>query len=144
MDTLKNGAGDGFSPLGLAWLGDAVFELLVRAKIASGGNAPVNELFAGAKKYSNAAAQSVFYSVLEPVLTSEEVAVLKRGRNAKSVTRAKNAGVVDYRRATGVEALFGYLVLQGRIERVLELFSLLNANEGKNNALIYRSARRKH
>jgi ribonuclease-3 family protein len=123
-----HGLADGYSPLGLAWLGDAVFELLVRAKTASGGNLPVNELSLAARGYSNAAAQSAFYSVLEPHLTEEEAAVLKRGRNAKSYTRAKNAGIMDYRRATGVESLFGYLLLKGRTARLMGLFSAIDTN----------------
>jgi len=116
---------DEYSPLSLAWLGDAVFELLVRLKITENGNMPVDKMFKAGKSLSNAKAQSAFYAVLEPLLTEEEAAILKRGRNAKSMTRAKNAGIVDYRRATGVEALFGYLVLKGQVERAQELFNLL-------------------
>ena len=116
---------DAYSPLGLAWLGDAVFELLVRSAVVSAGNAPADTLFRAAKKYSSAAAQSAYYSLLEPNLTDEEKAVLKRGRNAKSYGKAKNAGIVDYRRATGVEALFGYLLLKGNVDRLSELFELI-------------------
>ena len=64
-------------------------------------------------------------NLLEPFLTEEERAVLKRGRNAKSNTRAKNASAADYRRATGVEALYGYLFLKGDMERIFELFGML-------------------
>ena len=119
-----NNAGE-YSPLVLAWLGDAVFELLVRQMIVSKGNAPVDTLFGGAKKFSSAAAQSLFYEALEPHLTEDELAVLKRGRNAKSQSRAKNANLIDYRRATGVEALFGYLSIKGDNERAEQLFALI-------------------
>jgi len=115
----------GLSSVGLAWLGDAVFEVLVRMKIAEAGDLPVDQMFTAAKSLSNARAQSEFYAVLEPVLTEEEAAVMRRGRNAKTMTRAKNANIGEYRRATGVEALFGYLVLNGRVDRVFELFGLV-------------------
>jgi ribonuclease-3 family protein len=123
LGEIKAESAEAYSPLVLAWLGDAVLELLTRSKIVNMGNAPVNRMFKEAKKYSGAAAQSRFYGILEPLLSEEERAVLKRGRNAKSATRAKNAGVLEYRRATGVEALFGYLALKGSTERILELFS---------------------
>ena len=124
---VKPGTGnaESYSPLALAWLGDAVFELLVRSRELSKGNAPADALARAARRHTNAGAQSGYYAALEPLLTDEERAVLKRGRNAKSTTRAKSASVVDYRRATGVEALFGYLYLRGDSARILELFAAL-------------------
>ena len=114
-----------YSPLSLAWLGDAVFELLLREKIIAEGNTGTDSLARKARNYANAGAQSAYYKKIEPFLTEEELALLKRGRNAKSNTRAKSASVVDYRRATGVEALYGYLFLKGDMERILELFGML-------------------
>ena len=121
---------DEYSPLGLAWLGDAVYELLVRSKVASKGNAPADDLFKEAKGYSSAAAQSAVFNVLESHLTEEEFAVLKRGRNAKSYSRAKNANIIDYRRATAIEALFGHLFIQNRVDRLVELFDLIDNSKG--------------
>lgn len=108
----------------LAYIGDAVYEVLVRQYIVSCGNAPVNVLNRRARTMVNAAAQSAVYEKIKPVLTEEEDSVYKRGRNAKSHTAAKNQSISDYRRATGIEALFGYLYLEGRNDRISELFKL--------------------
>ena len=113
-----------YSPLNLAYIGDAVFELFVRNKLIEEGNAHVNQLHKRATKYVKAAAQSVMYHKLLAVLTDEELSVLKRGRNAKSFTKAKNATITDYRHATGVEALFGYLFIKGEMNRLAELFQI--------------------
>jgi len=120
-----NVAPESLSSLNLAYLGDAVFELMVRTTVAAQhGNRSVNKLSQAGIKQARATAQSQFYHILQDKLTEEELAVLKRGRNAKSHSRAKNASVADYRRATGVEALFGYLYLKGQNERLIELFEL--------------------
>lgn len=113
-----------YSPLVLAYIGDAVYEVLVRQYIVSCGNAPVNVLNRRARSMVNAAAQSAVYEKIKSVLTEEEDSVYKRGRNAKSHTAAKNQSISDYRRATGIEALFGYLYLEGRNDRISELFKL--------------------
>lgn len=97
----------------LAFLGDAVYELLARQKLAV-TTIPAGKLHRMAIGMVCAGAQSQAYEVLEPLLTEEELAVLKRGRNTHPSHTAKNAKVADYRRATGVEALFGYLWLCGR------------------------------
>jgi ribonuclease-3 family protein len=115
---------EGYSPLILAYIGDAVFELLVRSSVVAGGNKPVNELNRQSASLVKAPSQAAMYHKIEEKLTEEEAAVLKRGRNAKSFTHAKNASITDYRHATGLEALFGYLYLKGRIERIFELFGL--------------------
>ena len=109
------------SPLNLAYLGDAVFELYVRSRLISSRES-VNKLHKKAKDAVSAEAQAKMYSQILDMLTDEELAVIKRGRNAKSVTVAKNASVSDYRHATGLEALFGYLFLKGEFERLSELF----------------------
>ena len=118
--------GNEYSPLVLAYIGDAVYEMLVRQYIVSCGNAPVNVLNRNARRIVNAGAQSAAYEKIKDILTEEETAVYKRGRNAKSHTAAKNQSVTDYRRATGIEALFGYLYLEKRNDRMSELFNIIN------------------
>lgn len=113
-----------YSPLTLAYIGDAVYELVIRTVLVEGGNAQVNKLHQRASKLVKASAQSEIIEKLKPFLTEEELGVFKRGRNAKSYTMAKNATMSDYRRATGFEALMGYLYLTQRWERMLELIKL--------------------
>ncbi len=110
-----------YSPLTLAFLGDCVFEIIIRTVIVERGNRPPNRLHKDKAKIVNAATQARMIEVLEEELTEEERNVYHRGRNAKSYTSAKNASITDYRKATGLEALCGYLYLQGRMDRVLEL-----------------------
>ena len=110
-----------YGALALAYMGDSVFEIIVRKKLMEKANMPVNTLHKMAKNYVSAAAQSEIFKKIEPVLTEEEMGVYKRGRNSKPYTKAKNASVEDYSRATGVEALFGYLYLMERHERLDEL-----------------------
>ena len=110
------------SPLVLAYIGDAFFEILARTMTVSNGNAPVNVLH---KKNSNivkAKTQAEIYFKIEGLLTDEELNIMKRGRNAKSFTSPKNADITDYRHATGLEALFGYLYLERKADRAVELF----------------------
>ena len=112
-----------FSPLTLAYIGDAVYDLVIRTIVVERGNKAANVLHKTTVKYVNAAAQAAIQAVLD-VMTEEELAVYMRGRNAKSNTMAKNASVEDYRKATGMEALIGYLYLSNRFHRVLELVKL--------------------
>ena len=113
-----------FSPLTLAYIGDAVYEIVIRTIIVERGNAPVNKLHHKASSLVKAVAQKAAMEKILPLLTKEEEAVYKRGRNAKSYTSAKNASVIDYRIATGFEALMGFLYLMGRNERMLELVKI--------------------
>ena len=113
------------SPGTLAFLGDAVYELYVRQMLVETANMPVNKLHGLAVERVRASFQSNAYSVIEEHLTEEEQAIWKRGRNANSVKAPKNADPVEYRRATGLEALFGYLFLLGRKERLEELFEMI-------------------
>ena len=106
-----------YSPLVLAYLGDAVYELYIRTHLCH-KNAPVHTLHKEATAYVKAEAQSKMMEILEPLLTPEEEAVYKRGRNAKSGTVPKNADVLHYRRATGFEALLGYLYVSHQTERL--------------------------
>ena len=110
-----------YSPLTLAYIGDDAYDLVIRTYLLRKGNMPVNKLNRMADGLVRAKAQSDMMDVIEPMLDEEEHAVYKRGRNAKSYTKAKNATVADYRRATGFEALMGYLYLQGRYVRMVEL-----------------------
>ncbi|MCH5253319.1 MAG: ribonuclease III [Lachnospiraceae bacterium] len=110
-----------YSPLTLAYIGDAIYDLVIRTVIVGRANKPPNNLHKTVIKYVNAGTQARMIEALEEELTPEEEAVYHRGRNAKSYTSAKNASVADYRKATGLEALFGYLYLQDRTDRLLVL-----------------------
>ncbi|MBS4959256.1 MAG: ribonuclease III [Clostridiales bacterium] len=111
------------SPLTLAFVGDAVFEIYARTHVLfQTGNAPVSKFNKLARGIVNAKAQAEMVFVLEELFTEEEKAVYRRGRNAKSYTMPKNADMMDYRHATGLEAVFGYLYLEGRMERLTALF----------------------
>ncbi len=113
-----------YSPLVLAYMGDAVYELYIRSLLVSGHNTQVNKLHKEATKLVKAKAQSEILEKIYPHLTEEEITIFKRGRNAHSYTSAKNADIVDYRRATGFEALMGYLYITGNMERMNELLKL--------------------
>lgn len=112
-----------YSPLVLAYVGDGVYELMIRSKVVSRGNMQVNKIHKKSTSLVKAQAQARMIRVLETELTDEERAVFKRGRNAKSATAAKNATIIDYRMATGFEALVGYLYLSEQFERLAELIS---------------------
>lgn len=110
-----------YSPLTLAYIGDAIFDLIIRSVVVERGNEPANKLHHKTVRYVKAETQAAIIEALLTELTDEELSVYKRGRNAKSYTSAKNASIGDYRKATGLEALCGYLYLQGKTERILEL-----------------------
>lgn len=119
------------SALDLAFVGDGVHGLLVREMLARDGSRPVGELHRMAVAYVNATAQAAAYDRIAPLLTEQEQAVYRRGRNG-GAHPPKNANPGDYAKATGLEALFGYLYLNGAQERVRELFEAITAN--KENA----------
>lgn len=110
-----------YSPLALAYIGDAVYELIIRTKVVNRGNTQVNKMHKKSAEFVKASAQAAIIKALEEELTEEERAVFKRGRNAKSATVAKHASMIDYRNATGFEALVGYLYLTEQMERLFEL-----------------------
>lgn len=122
LSSFKAGRAEEYSPLALAYIGDAFFEIIARSEALSRGNAPVNKLHRSAREIVKAGAQSRMYFKIKNMLTEDEAAVFKRGRNANSHTVPKNADLSDYRHATGLEAVFGYLYLKGRAERALELY----------------------
>ena len=113
-----------YAPLTLAFLGDAVYELAIRTNLVQEAERSPNMLNRLSSALAKAGAQSIAMEAIEPVLTEEELSVYRRGRNAKSHTMAKNATVIDDRRATGFEALIGYLYLTGQKERYLELIRI--------------------
>ena len=110
-----------YSPLTLAYIGDGVYELIIRTILVKKGNCPVNRLHKKASSLVKAGAQSAIMEVIEEELTPEDLSVYRRGRNAHSPTMAKHATMADYRRATGFEALMGYLYLKEDFSRILEL-----------------------
>lgn len=123
-----------FSPLVLAYIGDAVYELMIRSILVSMGNRPVNKLNKDATSLVKAAAQSEIVKLISDNLSEEEYTVFKRGRNSSPHTMAKNASMSDYKYATGFEALIGFLYLDNRCDRALELVKLgidlyLNKND---------------
>ena len=109
------------SPLVLAYIGDSIYDLVIKTWVIEQGNMQVNKLNKKTSSIVKAESQSAMIGVIEPMLSEQEEAVYKRGRNAKSYTSAKNASIGDYRRATGFEALMGYLYLSGQYERMMEL-----------------------
>jgi ribonuclease-3 family protein len=110
------------SPLVLAYIGDCVYDLVIKTYLLDKkGNMPVNKLNRMASNLVKAQTQSELIGIIEDKLTEDELAVYKRGRNAKSYTSAKNASIGDYRRATGFEALVGYLYLDRQYARMVEL-----------------------
>lgn len=110
-----------YSPLTLAYIGDGIYDLIIRTMLVERGNSQVNKLHHKASSLVKAAAQKDILHAIQDELTEEELGVFKRGRNAKSVTTAKNASVTDYRIATGFEALIGYLYMTEQMERILYL-----------------------
>ncbi|MBQ0100592.1 MAG: ribonuclease III [Lachnospiraceae bacterium] len=115
--------------LTLAYVGDAVFELMVRTYMLEHGSGRVEKLHKKVTDTVNAGRQSQFVARLEPIFTEEELAVFHRGRNAKAMTAARHQSILDYRRATGLEAVFGYLYLKGEYERMKELLLLCLSDE---------------
>jgi len=110
-----------YSPLTLAYIGDAIYELVIRSVVVSRANRAANDLHKKTVQYVKAEMQAAMIQALASELTADEEAVYKRGRNAKSYSVAKNASLGDYRKATGFEALMGYLYLAGQTDRMLYL-----------------------
>ena len=110
-----------FSPLVLAYIGDAVYELIIRSILVSGGNRPVNKLNKDATSLVKAGAQAQIIKLIKDELSEEEFTIFKRGRNSSPHTMAKNASMTDYTYATGFESLIGFLYLDNQFDRALEL-----------------------
>lgn len=110
-----------YSPLALAYIGDGVFDLVIRSAVVGRGNTKAATLHHRTSSIVKAETQSKLIESILDELTDEEMSVYRRGRNAKSFTTAKNASVSDYRKATGLEALVGFLYLTDQFDRLLEL-----------------------
>lgn len=123
-----------YSPQSLAFLGDAVYELLVRERLLKQANRPVGVLHEKAVEQVCASYQSRAYEILEAFLDDDEKAVLKRGRNANCVKAPKNGNLAEYRRATGLETLFGHLYLSGKITRINEIFKIIEEKQEMDSA----------
>ena len=113
-----------YSPLTLAYIGDSIYDLIIKNLVVNRGNKQVNKLHKETSSLVQASTQSLMMRTMQEHLTEEEHAVYKRGRNAKTVTPAKNQSVTDYRRATGFEALLGYLYLKKDWKRLLDLVKI--------------------
>lgn len=121
-----------YSPLTLAYIGDAIYDLIIRTVLVTQGNCQPQKLHQRASRLVKAEKQSQMMGILEPLLSVEELSFYKRGRNAKSYTSAKNATISDYRRATGFEALMGYLYLTDQYTRMIDLIKTgLETKDGK-------------
>ena len=125
-----------YSPAQLAYAGDAVYELLVRSYIIHNNDINVNKMHKLSVNFVKANSQAYVIGVLEDELTEEEKRIVKRGRNAKITSSPKNAEMMEYRYATGFEAVFGYLYLSNDINRLMTLFnravSIINEKDEKN------------
>ena len=128
---LKHVEAGEYSPLALAYIGDAVYELAIRTLVMNRGNMQVNKMHKKTANLVKADAQAHFYLLLEEELTDAEKAAYRRGRNAKSFTMPKHATMKDYRMATGFEALMGYLYLSGKTERMVDVVALAMKKTGK-------------
>ena len=123
------------APLSLAYMGDTVYDLFVRTLLLENTTLTAHGLHERAAKLVNARAQAAAFRRIEPLLTGEELAIFRRGRNSHIGTVPKSASIMDYRIATGLEALLGFLYLSGRDGRIRELMRALltEAEEGLNN-----------
>lgn len=110
-------------PLTLAYVGDSVMDLFVRTYFATTTHETVQNLNSKAIKIVNAASQARILSEISDFLTDEEKDIVRRGRNAKSATKPKHADITDYRLATGLEALLGFVFISGQTERLCEIFA---------------------
>ena len=113
-----------YSPLTLAYIGDCIYDLIIRSLVVNHGNKQVNKLHQETSSLVQASTQSLMMRTMQEHLTEEEHVIYKRGRNAKSVSPAKNQSITDYRRATGFEALLGYLYLKKEWKRMLDLVKI--------------------
>ncbi|MDI3311038.1 MAG: ribonuclease III domain-containing protein [Thermoanaerobacterium sp.] len=121
------------SPLIMAFIGDSVYDLFIRTNISVKGNRPINKIHRECVNYVKASSQSEILKNLYDIFDEEEKDIIRRGRNVKSATIPKHAGIEEYRLATAFEALLGYLYLLGRYDRLDEILNYAlnyNINEG--------------
>lgn len=117
--------GNSLNGLSLAFIGDAVYEIMVREHLLENGSLQVGKLHKMAVEYVRASYQADVFDFLEPIVDEEERGILHRGRNASATHVPKGANAIEYRKATGVESLFGWLYLEGKNERIKELFRMI-------------------
>ena len=113
-----------YSPLTLAYIGDAIFDVIIRSILVNKGNTAVNKLHTRASSIVKAPTQAKIVAAVMDELTEDEKDIYRRGRNSKPHTKAKNATTMDYLEATGFEAVMGFLYLSGNMERALDLIKL--------------------
>ncbi len=130
----KKIGGNALNGLSLAFIGDAVYEIFVREHLLEKGSLQVGKLHKMAVEFVRASFQARAFDFLENVVTEEEKGILHRGRNASATHIPKGANAIEYRKATGVEALFGWLYLEGKSERAREIFGMIlkNSEEGED------------
>ncbi|MBQ7658450.1 MAG: ribonuclease III [Butyrivibrio sp.] len=121
-----------YSPLTLAYIGDAVYDLVIRSVLVNRGNTAVNNLHKKASAIVKAPAQAAVAAAIMEDLTEEERDIYRRGRNSKPHTKAKNASTMEYLEATGLEAVIGFLYLKGDTDRALDLVKLGLETAGLN------------
>ena len=121
---IKHGNPESYSPLALAYIGDSIFDVMVRTIEVSRANKQVNKYHKDVSKIVCAGAQAKMILAIREQLTEEEHVIYKRGRNANSYTKAKNATRTDYRNATGFEAVLGYLYLKEDFERLTDIVKM--------------------
>lgn len=122
-----------YSPLTFAYIGDDVFDLVIRTIVVNKGNTSPNKLHNTVIRYVSAKAQAKMLDAINPLLNDEEQDILRRGRNSKPHTKAKNASSADYMKATALETLIGYLYLKNDMERIFELIKTgINKKEEEN------------
>lgn len=122
--SLKEVRPNEYSPLSLAFIGDSVFDVVIKSIFVEKANCQVNKLQTKTSKIVRATSQALIADALKDVLSEEEANILRRGRNAKPYTKAKNASYGEYCKATGLEALVGYLYLKGETKRLVELIKI--------------------
>lgn len=121
----KKIGGNALNGLSLAFIGDAVYEIMVREHLLENGSLQVGKLHRMAVEYVRASYQAEVFDFLEPIVDEEERGILHRGRNASATHIPRGANAIEYRKATGVESLFGWLYLEGKSERIKELFDMI-------------------
>lgn len=132
LNTLEEKEARNLNPQVLAFVGDCVYSMYIRHKIVITEKLTGKELHSRVTHFVKASGQSNFINKLLPMLTEEELGVFKRARNHKTLSQSKNADIVDYKRATGLEALLGYLYLSGKIERLNEILEISIGENDEN------------
>ena len=127
-------SGNSLNGLSLAFIGDAVYEVMVREHLLANGSLQVGKLHKMAVEMVRASFQADIFDFLEPIISEEECSILHRGRNASATHIPKGANAIEYRKATGVEALFGWLYMEHKNDRIKELFEMIIEHSKKEEA----------